>query len=501
MMGKMSTQNNQFGNAAFSPSSLFPYAPPPTSSTSTSTPGGSQPVTVDVPVTKVEETPATDTKDGSEAKKETKKYAFVDVSLDETFQKTASERYKESAVADSVKESVVVNYGSQNGAASKPEEGVSQDSSSKRQANSLLSVEALEQMMEDPTVQKMVYPNNMGGSPEWDNHMMDTSKNFDLNSPEVKQQFDQIGLIPEEVISKIMANPDVAMAFQNPRVQAAIMDCSQNPLSIAKYQNDKEVMDVFNKISELFPGVTDDEEEMEFHDALGEQDETTGHPGQLKYKDCEPLSTTIVYDSVVSSFGSCPKVQWKIQEYSFQYDLRVMDLGGRDIILGVDWMCQYSPITFDLQQLQIKMSKEEASSARIGAVLMQANHPIAHLSKGLCLRNNGLYIYEKELLAIVMAVSKWKHYVLGHHFIIKTDHQSLKCLLEQKLTSTLQHRWFTKLLGLDYEIQYEKGAENKVADALSRRIPEEDNELPSTSVVAISSIKSDWMQEVLRSYD
>lgn len=37
---------------------------------------------------------------------------------------------------------------------------------------------------------------------------------------------DQIGLSPEEVIGKIMANPDVAMAFQNPRVQAAIMDVS-----------------------------------------------------------------------------------------------------------------------------------------------------------------------------------------------------------------------------------------------------------------------------------
>ena len=37
---------------------------------------------------------------------------------------------------------------------------------------------------------------------------------------------DQIGLTPEEVISKIMANPDVAMAFQNPRVQQAIMEVS-----------------------------------------------------------------------------------------------------------------------------------------------------------------------------------------------------------------------------------------------------------------------------------
>lgn len=39
---------------------------------------------------------------------------------------------------------------------------------------------------------------------------------------------DQIGLSPEEVISKIMANPEVAMAFQNPRVQAAIMDVCSN---------------------------------------------------------------------------------------------------------------------------------------------------------------------------------------------------------------------------------------------------------------------------------
>ncbi|XP_059448129.1 protein TIC 40, chloroplastic-like isoform X2 [Corylus avellana] len=44
---------------------------------------------------------------------------------------------------------------------------------------------------------------------------------------------DKIRLSPEETIAKIMANPEVAHAFQNPRVQAAIMDCSQNPLSIA----------------------------------------------------------------------------------------------------------------------------------------------------------------------------------------------------------------------------------------------------------------------------
>jgi len=145
-------------------------------------------------------------------------------------------------------------------------------------------VEALEAMMEDPAMQKMVYPylpeemrnpttfkwmlqnpeyrqqlqdmlNKMGGSNEWDSQMMNSMKNFNLSSPEVKQQFDQLGLTPEDVISKIMSNPDVAMSFQNPKVQAAIMDCTQNPMNIHKYQHDKEIMGIFNKISELFPGV------------------------------------------------------------------------------------------------------------------------------------------------------------------------------------------------------------------------------------------------------
>ena len=44
------------------------------------------------------------------------------------------------------------------------------------------------------------------------------------NSVSIWQFADQIGLTPEEAISRIMANPEVALAFQNPRVQAAIMD-------------------------------------------------------------------------------------------------------------------------------------------------------------------------------------------------------------------------------------------------------------------------------------
>jgi hypothetical protein len=76
----------------------------------------------------------------------------------------------------------------------------------------------------------------------------------------------------------------------------------------------------------------------------------------------------------------------------------------------------------------------DASDKGIGVELMQGGHPIAYLSKALGPKAQAMSTYEKECMALLLAVSKWKPYLQHHQFTILTDHKSLVHLREQKLT-------------------------------------------------------------------
>ncbi|XP_062203827.1 uncharacterized protein LOC133906051 [Phragmites australis] len=142
------------------------------------------------------------------------------------------------------------------------------------------------------------------------------------------------------------------------------------------------------------------------------------------------------------------------------------------------------------------MVETDASDHGIGAVLQQEGHPIAFVSKTLGPRTQGLSTYEKEYLAIILAVDHWRSYLQQGEFVIKTDHKSLMHLDEQRLSTPWQHKALTKMLGLQYKIVYKKGAENKVADALSRV-----SQLSNTAEVATLSVAHPiWLEEVVSGY-
>ncbi|KAC9657515.1 hypothetical protein E3N88_45437 [Mikania micrantha] len=77
----------------------------------------------------------------------------------------------------------------------------------------------------------------------------------------------------------------------------------------------------------------------------------------------------------------------------------------------------------------------DASSEGVGTILIQDDHPVAYFRKGFAPSTRFKSAYDRELLALVLAVQKWNNYLLGRHFFIRTDHFTLKYLLEQRFTT------------------------------------------------------------------
>ena len=82
----------------------------------------------------------------------------------------------------------------------------------------------------------------------------------------------------------------------------------------------------------------------------------------------------------------------------------------------------------------------DASGVGIGAILMQDGRPLAYTSKALSPSHQNMSVYDKEMLAIVRVATRWRPYLIGRRFQIKTDHKSLKYFLEQKISSPEQQK-------------------------------------------------------------
>ena len=144
----------------------------------------------------------------------------------------------------------------------------------------------------------------------------------------------------------------------------------------------------------------------------------------------------------------------------------------------------------------------DASDYAVGAVLGQKNgnasHVIHYASMTLNEAQRNYYTTEKELLAVVFALEKFRSYLLGTKVIVYTDHAALRYLLTKKEAKPRLIRWILLLSEFNIEIKDKKGAKNVVADHLSRLVHEEmscpksspiQEEFPDDTLFAIKVVK------------
>ena len=144
--------------------------------------------------------------------------------------------------------------------------------------------------------------------------------------------------------------------------------------------------------------------------------------------------------------------------------------------------------------------RTDASGYAVGAVLLQDHgeglQPIAYMSKKLSSAEQNYPVHEQEQLAILLALGEWRHHLHGTKFKVITDHNSLKYLQTQDNLSPRQRRWYEKMQEYDFDIVYEPGKNNTVADALSRR---PDYQKPETCITAITSSSCNVSEALMKS--
>jgi hypothetical protein len=110
----------------------------------------------------------------------------------------------------------------------------------------------------------------------------------------------------------------------------------------------------------------------------------------------------------------------------------------------------------------------DASNTALGAVLEQDGHPICYASRSLNQNERNYSATERECLAVLWAIAKFRKYLLGRRFTVFTDHHSLKWLLSTTNLSGRLARWSLTLQEYNMDIQHRPGRSHSNADALSR---------------------------------
>ncbi|GBM34139.1 Retrovirus-related Pol polyprotein from transposon 17.6, partial [Araneus ventricosus] len=104
-------------------------------------------------------------------------------------------------------------------------------------------------------------------------------------------------------------------------------------------------------------------------------------------------------------------------------------------------------------------------------------HPIKYASRLLNSAERNYSTTEREALAVVWALSKFRGYIEGSKIIVESDHQPLKWVMKLNSPSGRSARWSLQIQSFNLNLEYIPGKSNVIADMLSRL--DYDQEIPS----------------------
>ena len=136
-------------------------------------------------------------------------------------------------------------------------------------------------------------------------------------------------------------------------------------------------------------------------------------------------------------------------------------------------------LSFPLLQGQPFLLDCDASNVGIGGVLSQQQNGeekvISYFSKCLSRSERQYCTTRRELLAVVIAIKHYHHYLIGQNFTVRTDHGSLQWLMRFKNCEGQIARWIETLSAYTFTVQHRAGRIHNNADALSRRPCKDDH--------------------------
>nr|GEV89826.1 hypothetical protein [Tanacetum cinerariifolium] len=227
---------------------------------------------------------------------------------------------------------------------------------------------------------------------------------------------------------------------------------------------------------------------------------------------CLPLTATKVFKVYIGSGETllcesfCAQVPIKLQGFSMDVDLYVLPMQGPDVVLGIQWLQKLGKATHDYahQTMEFTLanktySLQEATSkghSEIDQLLIQFDSLFQCLQEhkffikkskcvfgaatleylGHIISNNGVEMDPKKITTVIdwpvpanqRQKDRFKWGELEFRaFEVRTNHKSIKELMQQVIQTPLQQKYVRKLMGFDFVIEYKPGASNQAADALS----------------------------------